>query len=55
MAFDDDTSDEEDNADDFDPVEGFRRGWEDMIHGRVLTEEEFWQSMQEDDAIAHTS
>ena len=38
------------NADELgDPVESFRIGWAQVMRGEVLTEEEFWKAVAEDE------
>ena len=32
-----------------DPVESFREGWAQAMRGEVLTEEEFWKAVSEDE------
>ena len=32
-----------------DPVEGFREGWAQAMHGETLSEEEFWEAVSDDD------
>jgi hypothetical protein len=40
-VFDDDDDDFDDDDLDIDPVESFRRAWDDMLHGRVISFEEY--------------
>ncbi len=37
------------NSDLIDPIESFKKGWAQAMRGDVLTEEEFWKAVSDDD------
>ena len=46
-----DKANEFDDEDEIDPVESFRRAWQDVLDGKVMTWDEFVKLMKEDDDL----